>query len=72
MLEEISYYPVFGIPLIVYGGILTLVSLLITAAIMVLNKRGITKISIKWHHWMATVTVVLGLIHGLLAILAYF
>ena len=70
MFSEITYYPVFGLPLIVYGGILTLISLLTTAGIMYLNNRKITKIPFQWHHRMALITVVLGLIHGLLGILS--
>jgi hypothetical protein len=72
MLENITYYPIFGKPLILYGGIITLLSLLFTASISVMNKKGMHVIPFKWHSRMAAVTIVLALIHGLLGLLAYF
>ncbi|HII72619.1 TPA: hypothetical protein HA265_07720 [Candidatus Woesearchaeota archaeon] len=52
-------------------GVLTLLSLLFTASISVMNKKGIKKIPFEWHSRMAIVTIVLGLIHAALAFLAY-
>ncbi len=72
MLESITYYQIFGKPLIFYLGIIVLSSFLFTALIAILNKRGINKISIKWHSRMAILSIILALIHGVLGILAYF
>ncbi|MDD5111258.1 MAG: hypothetical protein PHG85_01785 [Candidatus Altiarchaeota archaeon] len=72
MLESITYYPVLGKPLILYGGIATLLSLLATAAVAMLNKRGIRTIPFQWHHRIALLTLTLALIHGTLGLLAYF
>lgn len=72
MFNEISYYPIFGLPLILYLGSLTMISLLTTATIMFLNDRKLAKIPFKWHHLMAKITIVLALIHGTFGILAYF
>lgn len=72
MLENISYYLIFGKPLILYGGILTLISLLSTATIGMLNHNGKTNISMNYHFWLARITVAFALIHGILGILAYF
>lgn len=72
MLENITYYPILGKPLIVYLGVLTLTSFLFTALIAILNKRGVYIIPFKWHPRMARVSIVFALIHGLLGILAYF
>jgi hypothetical protein len=69
--REITYYPVLGIPLIVYGGLTTLISLLVTASIMILNKKGVARIPVVWHHRMASLTIVLGLFHATFALLAY-
>lgn len=71
MLQNITYFPIFGKPLIMYLGIITLISFLITAAIAVLNKKGINKISFKWHPRMAKISIALALVHGILGILAY-
>ena len=72
MLESVTYYMIFGKPLILYGGVATLLSLLVTAAVSTMNKRGIHVISFKWHSRMAALTVFLALVHGTLGILAYF
>ena len=72
MLRNISYFLVFGKPLIMYLGMLTLLSFLFTALIALLNKKGINKIPITWHFRMAKISIALAVIHGTLGILAYF
>jgi len=72
MLEFVTYYSIFGRPLILYLGILTLFSFLFTASIAIMNKRGINKIPFKWHPRMAIFSISLAIIHGILGILAYF
>lgn len=49
-----------------YLGILTLLAIIATAVI------GAKKMPIKLHTRMATVSLVLAFIHGLLGVLAYF
>jgi hypothetical protein len=66
MFSDIAGIMIFGIPLIGYGGTLTLLCLLVTASISTMNKRKIRIIPMKWHPRMAYVTVALGLIHGFL------
>lgn len=72
MLRNISYYLIFGKPLIMYLGILTLLLFLFTALIGYLNVKGIQIIPFKWHPRFAIITIILALIHGILGILAYF
>jgi len=71
MFNQITFYPLFGFPLILYGGLVTLASMLVTASIMVLNDRGMAKIPFEWHHRMAIITIALALIHGSMGILSY-
>jgi len=71
MLESISYYLIFGKPLIMYLGMLTLSSFLFTASISIMNKRGFHKIPFRWHPRMAIISITLALIHGFLAIMHY-
>ncbi|MBM3309288.1 MAG: hypothetical protein FJY77_03455 [Candidatus Altiarchaeales archaeon] len=63
---------ILGKPLLMYLGILTLVSLLFTALIAGLNKKGVKVIPFQWHPRMAAVAIFLALLHGLLAVLTYF
>ncbi len=72
MLEQITYYQIFGKPLNFYLGLLALVGFTFAALISFLNKKGIRKIPFKWHSKVAAVSLVLGIIHGILAILVYF
>jgi hypothetical protein len=72
MLAEISYYLIFGKPLILYLGIVTLAVLLVTASVPVLNKRGIHIIPFTWHPRCAMLAIGLAIIHGALGVLAYY
>jgi hypothetical protein len=72
MLQNITYFPLFGKPLIMYLGILTLFAFLFTASIAILNMRGIRTIPFRWHPRCAAVAIALALVHGLLGMLAYF
>jgi hypothetical protein len=71
MLEYITYYPIFNIPFIVYLGIIVIIMFLITAIIAVLKRKGKIKIKIKWHYRFAYISLILGLIHGILALFVY-
>ncbi|OGY26118.1 MAG: hypothetical protein A2Z24_01840 [Candidatus Woykebacteria bacterium RBG_16_44_10] len=71
-ISRLGYYLIFGKPLLLYLGILTLLSFFFTASIAILNRRGIHTIPLVWHFRMAKVSLTLATLHGLLAILAYF
>ena len=73
MLENITYAPILGLPLMLYLGIITLVLMLATVAISLMNrKQPSTRIPFNWHPRMAVVTVIVALIHGILGMLLYF
>ena len=71
MLQEISYALIFGKPLIMYLGIITLTAFLVTASIAILNRRGIHRIPFRWHPRCAALAIGLAVIHGTLGVLAY-
>jgi len=71
MFQEFTYYLIFGMPFIVYLGILTIFMFIVTASIASLKRKGKIKLSIKWHYNLAYVSIILALIHGILGILAY-
>jgi len=72
MLQNITYFLIFGKPLIMYLGIVTLLAFLITASIGVLIVKGIGRINFKWHKVMAVISIALAIIHATLGILLYF
>ncbi len=72
MLQEVSYFLIFGKPLILYLGFITICSFLVTASIPLLRKRGLIHVPFTWHVRMAGLSIALGLFHGILGMLAYF
>lgn len=58
----------FGLPLIVYGGIITFTLLSFTATVGFLNYRGIRMIPFRWHPRLAVLTIIAALLHGLLGL----
>ena len=73
LLRTIAYSLILGKPLIMYMGILTLLSFLFTASIAILNEKfNIHIIPFKWHPRMAAISIILAIIHGLLGISAYY
>lgn len=72
MLQEITYYLIFGIPFVVYLGIITIVIFVLTALLALLKRKGKIKISIQWHYRLAFLSIILGIIHGFLGVIAYF
>lgn len=72
VLNSITYFQILGKPLIMYLGIIAVLLLLFTASIPVLNKKAWAKFNFKLHPIMARITIGFALVHGLLAVLAYF
>ena len=72
MIHTLALTMIFGKPAIMYGGILTLLLLLSTATVGVLNFKGIHIIPFKWHPRLAAITIVAAIIHGLLGLSIYF
>lgn len=72
MIHALAFTLFLGKPLIMYGGILTLMLLLSTAAIGALNHKGIFIIPFKWHPRLAITTIITALIHALFGLSVYF
>jgi hypothetical protein len=75
MFTNIAYYLIFGKPLLMYLGIITLLCFLGAAAIGGLVMKGKVKppfITLKSHALLARIGIGLAIIHGILGILMYF
>lgn len=70
VLDNISYFNILGLPLLYWIGILAMIGLLATAIVTHLIKKG--KATLKQHTNIALVSIMLALIHVLLAILVRF
>lgn len=71
MFTEVTYYPILGIPLIVYGGLATMLLILFAGAIGFGTRTGRFNVSVEWHYRIAYVAIAAGLMHALLGILAH-
>ncbi len=71
MFQEITYYMIFGIPFIIYLGIITILMFITTATLAVLKRKGKIKYSIQWHYRLAYLSILLGVIHSILGISIY-
>ena len=62
---------IFGLPIALYFGIATFISLIVTATTGLLVLKGY-KIPFKWHMRMAAMTIMFALIHVTLVIWQFF
>lgn len=72
MIRNIALTLVFGQPLVMYGGIATLLLMLTTATVGYMNLHGKTVIPFKWHPRLALATIIVALIHGLFGLSLFF
>jgi hypothetical protein len=72
MFNDITFYPIFGKPFIIYFGLIVLISFITTALIGISIREGLSHIRFKWHPTMAGISITLAIIHGTLGILAFF
>lgn len=73
MVNELAYSLIAGKPVIMYLGIITLLSFLTTALLGYINlKRGINKNLLHWHLIMAITSISLAVIHGIFGLSSYF
>jgi hypothetical protein len=71
MLQEISYYPIFGKPLLMYIGLAVLLSFSYTAYLGYSIFKG-KKIPFKRHQMAAVTSFAIAIVHAILGILLYF
>jgi len=71
MIAQLAFSPLLGIPMIAWGGMITFLCFLFTAYIGKMNTKGNMTIPPKWHFRMTYISLVLGLFHGLIGMLAF-
>ena len=67
---ELAYKMFMGLPMIGWGGIITLALLILTFSIGFLNHRGIRVIPFKYHKPAAAATLLFGVVHGAIGVLS--
>lgn len=71
MIAQFAYSVYFGLPVIAYAGILTLILLLTTATLGYLSLHGKIQNGFKYHFFFARTTILFALFHAILAASAY-
>lgn len=71
MISQISYFPILGLPLNYWLGLLALVLVIFAAATQFLAKKRILLLGLKWHKGLAITGIIIGCIHGLFGLLNY-
>ncbi|MBI5421727.1 hypothetical protein HZA44_01165 [Candidatus Peregrinibacteria bacterium] len=72
MFHQIAYTPILGLPLVMWGGLITFALLCTTGTLGYLVFTGKMPTGFKWHKRCAMATFAMGFLHGLLALLSYF
>ncbi|MFA5358260.1 MAG: hypothetical protein WC310_00360 [Patescibacteria group bacterium] len=72
MLKQILFYPVVGAPFFVVVGMLGFIFVLAAAVVAILITKGIYRLPISLHVWLARIAILLGIIHGLGYFVKYF
>ena len=72
MIQTLALTLLFGKPMVMYGGIFTLLLLLFTATVGALNMKGIAIIPLKYHFKLALATIIIGLIHAFFGLSIFF
>lgn len=62
---------IFGLPLYLYLGIVTLIALISTAILGLLFVKGKYGVRFSWHMNLAKITIVIAILHGTLVAWAY-
>ena len=65
---SIAFYPIFGKPFVLYLGVITLISFLVTAAFGISFYRGLLRF--KWHPTMVVVSFLLAIIMAVVGVSA--
>lgn len=68
MFGSLASFPVFGLPLPIVFGIITILCLFITALLGYLVLKGKFNIPFAWHMRMAGVTLTFAVVHAVLVI----
>ena len=72
MFHTLALTPLFGQPVILYGGIFTFLLMCFTATVGALNFKGNRAIPFKWHPRLAATVILLAVIHALFGLSIFF
>lgn len=68
MLSQIALIKIAGLPMVAYGGMFALLMIIITGYVGHTLMKGEQKFSVKTHKNLFWVTLLVGIIHGLVGL----
>ena len=68
MLSQIALTKIAGLPMVAYGGMITLLLIIITGYIGHSLMKGEQKFSLKVHQNLFWVTLIVGILHGIVGL----
>jgi cytochrome b561 len=71
MFSQIAFFPILGKPLIMWGGLSSLLVMLLAVAVPTLQKRWPKYFNYRTHVVLARIAVALALLHGGLGLLTF-
>lgn len=71
LLRRVAFHLLGPFPVLFYLGVVSYFFLLMTGVTMTVARRTRRRLPIRFHHWLAYLTLALATIHGLLAIAGY-
>jgi len=72
MITSFGHIVILGLPIALWFGIITFISLIVTATMGILVLKGLYNIPFKWHMRMAAVTFIFALTHIILVTWQFF
>lgn len=68
MIAELAFRVFLGLPLLAWGGLITLILMLTTAGMGLCINKGICNIDIRWHMRLAFTTIIFAALHGFIGL----
>lgn len=72
MLKTLALYKIFGIPLLMYSGIIAFILLFLAGTIGALILKGKTSLNMKTHINLARAGLMFGIVHVIMSMSFYF
>ena len=71
MFETVTYRIIFGLPFVIWMGIMAILTLFFAGLIPALRKKGVLNWPYESHMWVARISIGFAVIHAVLGIAFY-
>lgn len=71
MIGKIAYTLIFGMPVVSWGGMVTLLLMLAAMAALILSRKGVVWAKFSYHPILGKLALIFGILHGIFSLLAF-